>query len=75
MAYKKPKLILRNEVYDNLQSYFGRILNSSHVYQNCLNCKHWAYGKDQCGKFNSKPPAEVIIHSCEAYEDVMEIPF
>ena len=75
MAHIKPKLIVRKDTYDNLSSYFGRLLNGQNVYQNCLNCTGWNHGKDICGKFNAKPPAEVIVYSCEAYEDNDEIPF
>lgn len=45
------------------------------LYRNCLNCIHWEEGNDQCGKFKLKPPAEIIVYSCEKYEDNDDIPF
>lgn len=75
MVYKKPKPILRAEAYSNLQSAFTRILNSQFAYQNCLNCKHWDFNFDQCGKFKAKPPTEIIVYSCEHHEDDDDIPF
>jgi len=38
-------------------------------------CTHWDYGNDQCGKFKAKPPTDVIVYSCESYEDDDDIPF
>lgn len=75
MAYIKPKPIIRAETYATLQTAFSRILNAQYPFQNCLNCTHWDYGNDQCGKFKAKPPTDVIIYSCESYEDNDDIPF
>lgn len=44
-------------------------------YQNCLNCEHWSYGKNLCGKFNTLPPPEILIYSCSEYVDNQDIPF
>jgi len=78
MAYVKPKPKLRIDHIDNIKTTIARLFDKKSTdfpYQNCLNCKHWAYGKDMCGKFNAKPPTEVLIYSCEAYEDDFDIPF
>jgi hypothetical protein len=75
----KPHAILRQDSYDDLVSAINKLFvgksNFTHIYQNCLNCKFWNYGGDKCGKFNAKPPAEIIIYSCEAYEDNGCIPY
>jgi len=77
MAYLKPKPILRQEAWLELQSALTKILNNPHSipYQNCLNCKYWNYGQELCNKFNARPPADVICYSCEHYEDNDDIPF
>ncbi len=41
--------------------------------RSCLNCEHWGDDEDQCLKFKVKPPAKVIVFSCEAWDD--RIPF
>jgi hypothetical protein len=75
----KPRATLRQNSYEDLTSAINKLLvgksEFTHIYQNCLNCKFWNYGKDQCNKFNVKPPATIIIHSCEEYEDNGDIPF
>lgn len=73
--YKQPKPILRQEVWLNLQSDLVKTITRSNIFQNCLNCKHWKYNEDLCGKFNAKPPTEILIYSCPEYADDDEIPF
>lgn len=77
MAYKKPRPILRQEAWNELQSSLVKILNNPRAipYQNCLNCKHWNYGQEICNRFNSRPPADVIVYSCDYYDDNDDIPF
>jgi hypothetical protein len=77
MAYQKPKPVLRHEAWLELQTALTRILNSriGIPYQSCLNCKHWHFGKDLCGKFNTRPPTDIIVYSCDDYEDSDDIPF
>lgn len=77
MAYQKPKPILRQEAWLELQSALTRILNDPNrlPYQSCLNCKHWNFGKELCEKFNAKPPPDIIVYSCPEYEDNNDIPF
>lgn len=79
MAYIKPKPVIREEkeieIRSSLASLTHKFLTGSIAYKNCLNCAHWHYGKDLCGKFNSKPPTEVIVYSCPSHEDNDDIPF
>lgn len=75
MAYIKPKPILREKAWMELQTVLTRIIANGVPYQNCLNCKHWNYGKELCDKFNSRPPADIIVFSCEHHEDNDDIPF
>lgn len=81
MAYVKPNPILRAEPYLELQSSIVNFMNKQlsnpirYPYKNCLNCTHWDYGKDQCGKFNAKPPTDIIVYSCPQHEDNDDIPF
>ena len=73
--YKQPVPILRQEVWLNLQSDLVKTITSSNIFQNCLNCMHWKYDQDQCGKYNAKPPAEIIVNSCPDHLDNDDIPF
>lgn len=79
MAYEQPKPILRQESYMDLVAAINKLFigrsNFTHIYQNCLNCKHWNYGDEICNKYNARPPTEIIIYSCPEYEDNGDIPF
>lgn len=79
MAYVKPTSKIREgkeiELRSSIANLIHRYLTGSNPYKNCLNCTHWDYGKDQCGKFKAKPPTDVIVYSCESYEDDDDIPF
>lgn len=81
--YKQPKPILKPEaltgIFDAIIREFkiGRV---SFPYKNCLNCIHWNEANEICNKFNSRPPVEIIVYSCEVHEDVKsgvddDIPF
>jgi hypothetical protein len=39
----------------------------------CLNCDSWDAAKEFCNLYQMRPPAEVIVASCEDYTD--NIPF
>jgi hypothetical protein len=43
------------------------------IFRSCLNCDHWGSETDMCGKFEVKPPAEVIVFSCPEW--FPDIPF
>ena len=73
--YKQPIPIIRQETWSNLQSDLIKNITRSNIFQNCLNCTHWKYTEDKCGKFNAKPPAEIIVNSCPEYTDNNDIPF
>ena len=79
MAYVKPTSKIREgkeiELRSSIANLIHRYLTGSNPYKNCLNCTHWDYGKDQCGKFNAKPPTDVIVYSCSQHEDNDEVPF
>lgn len=79
--YKQPKPIIRPIPHGDLFSTIGDAIRkqithaANFPFQNCLNCKHWKFDKDLCGKYNAKPPTEIIVYSCPAYEDFDDIPF
>jgi hypothetical protein len=81
MAYKLPIPTLRETNYTEINSDLAAGLHKllrNHMrypYQNCLNCTQWDFGKDECGKYKSKPPTEVIVYSCPDYVDNEGIPF
>lgn len=41
---------------------------------NCTKCVNWRESKDQCGKYNQRPPTSVIVTGCPEFE-LDEIPF
>lgn len=45
----------------------------SSLAHSCLNCEHWGDDEDACLLFKVRPPAQVIVFSCEAWDD--RIPF
>lgn len=46
------------------------------IQKSCLSCKHFAEQKGEvCLKFNQRPPARVLVLSCQHYEDDNDIPF
>jgi len=79
--YKQPKPTMRQnnhaDFYSDIHTALDKVIKNpiTMPYQNCLNCKHWDFGKDLCNKFNVKPPTEIIVYSCPAYEDDLDIPF
>jgi len=73
--YEQPKPILRQAIFVELQSDLVRLIANSKAFQNCLNCQYWVAKEDQCGKFNAKPPTEIIVYSCPEYLDDGNIPF
>lgn len=78
MAYEKPKPIIRPSEENAIKYAIEKIFKVGRVgflYRNCLNCTHWDLGKDLCGKFNSRPPTEIIVYSCPQYEDNSDVPF
>lgn len=81
MAYKQPKPIMRQsnyaDFYQAVQAAVDRVIKNPTTvpYQNCLNCTNWDYSKDMCGKFNLKPPTDIIVYSCPDYTDNDDIPF
>lgn len=67
---------LRKEAgpYDKLDSFF-KLFKRQDVYASCLTCLNWKADAELCTKYNVRPPATVIVNSCESYEDEAEIPF
>lgn len=49
------------------------VLQNSWNIQTCLNCHHCDHNGDKCGKFNAKPPMNVIVGGCPDWE--CNIPF
>lgn len=77
MAYKKPMPTIRpsseSAIKYAIETVF-RVKQNDYPYQNCLNCKYWNFDMDGCNKFQAKPPTEIIVYSCEHYEEI-DIPF
>src|SRR5882757_11404527 len=65
MAYKKPMPTIRPSRESSIQYAIEKIFKVGRVgfpYRNCLNCVYWQVEPDKCGKFNLKPPTEVLIY-------------
>lgn len=79
MSFNRIRRVRQGEAYyDNRSALFGVIeewLATADLYRTCLNCKHWQAGPELCGKFNARPPAQIIVNSCPDYSDAEEIPF
>ena len=50
------------------------VLEKEFPFQSCINCNFFS-DKEICSIFNARPPAKVIVHGCERWEDKDEIPF
>lgn len=76
MAYKKPSPVLIDSRLGHLKDALKRSLGLT-VYRNCLNCSEWNEKDETCKRFNSRPPAEIIVYSCEQWEEGKDwdIPF
>lgn len=73
--YKQPKPILKAEALGGLLDAIIREFRVGRVsfpYKNCLNCDHWNENDEICKKFNSRPPAEIIVYSCEFHKDTKD---
>lgn len=81
VMYRQPKPILRTAQYVDFKSAVDRQIENyikqpaAYPFQTCLNCMFWKHTEDICGKYNAKPPAEIIVFSCPDYKDDGEIPF
>lgn len=78
MAYKRPEPLIRPTMESSIKyaiEHIFKVKRNSFLYRNCLNCVHWNEDNDLCGKFNARPPTEIIVYSCESYEDNYDIPF
>lgn len=52
---------------------FHKRLVKLQVVNSCLNCVEWNPKPETCGKYKARPPAEVIVYGCPAWEE--DIPF
>ncbi len=74
----KPKLRpdarhdIRARVYNSVEIEMEKI----NIYRNCMNCINFReYQGEVCGLVMKRPPAKIIVNSCEQWEDKDEIPF
>jgi len=76
MAYKKPEPVLIDSRINDLKNSLASHLRTT-VYRTCLNCREWEEGNETCKRFNARPPAPVIVYSCEQWEELAdwEVPF
>ena len=53
-------MITKEELRDELKRYVLYPIS-------CLNCDYWNNKDDKCNKYNSKPPASVIVKTCPEF--------
>lgn len=76
--YKQPVPILRDLEAEHIKHNLMKLFNVTAInypYKNCLNCKNWNEKSDICGRYNARPPTEIIVYSCPDHDDNDEIPF
>lgn len=59
--------VLKKELQDAMREVFDR-LRFDELFVTCLSCQYWDHKGDQCGKYQQKPPAKVIVAGCPAFE-------
>jgi len=59
----------RNEVVVKFQKKVIEAL----VWRSCLNCEDWMNVSEECKRFCTRPPCEVIVYGCSEW--IAEIPF
>lgn len=62
---------VRQKVYEAIEF---ELQSERYPFQSCLNCVYFR-SDDSCGLYGQKPPARIIVYSCEKYEDIEVIPF
>lgn len=61
---------MTNITEDEIKRYQKHCVQNG-AWHSCLNCDWWI--GEQCSFFEARPPAEVIVHGCEYWEQ--KIPF
>ena len=71
----KPKI--RHEAKASLTNIIQSAIEREHnfIYQSCLNCEHFKEQNELCLLVNKRPPARVIVLSCNAWMERDTIPF
>lgn len=49
--------------------------NPEGIHRSCLSCVCFRESDEMCMRFSQRPPARVIVLSCQHYEDNNDIPF
>lgn len=61
-----------NPVAKKMQDFHIFLINT-HTVTSCLNCLYWDEPKDQCEKYQARPPLKIAVIGCDTYEQ--DIPF
>lgn len=75
------KIRLRHTTKTEIGNALGKALSDtfkrSDMFASCITCMSFDDKKELCNKATppQRPPAEVLVNSCDAYEDDGEIPF
>lgn len=73
----KQKPIVRHEAKATLQLVIQTAIEREHnyLYQCCLNCENFVEKTELCSLVNKRPPAKIIVYSCEHWSERDQIPF
>jgi hypothetical protein len=47
-----------------------RFMVDRYAVSTCLNCTNFNEKEELCKKASSRPPAEVLVYGCEAWDDI-----
>lgn len=71
--------IRRDAKYDLQARIFNAVqteIEKENIYRSCMNCINFREHQGEiCGLVMKRPPAKIIVNSCEHWEDRDSIPF
>lgn len=71
------RIKLRDDTMHELRVHFSRVLSGMDglgATKSCMNCSNFEESTELCKKYLQRPPARVIAYSCEAHDDINDIP-
>jgi len=57
-----------------LKKYLSEVVDKrlKEFIKTCLTCKHWSSDPETCVLYSERPPAHIIVVSCESWKDKTE---
>lgn len=60
----------RHDQINKLILDFTTYMHQHGLLLNCLNCHYWKDKEEICGKYNQRPPAQIIVSGCPEHTDI-----